>query len=168
MLLQFAALTLCSHPMRSHDVKSALFAIIRVDFVPCQFVRRTESQLDQLNMTEQQAISGEIHISPTAIASIASRAALQSYGVVGMAASNLASEVAAALSRDPNRGVVVALNGDEILIDLYVVIEYGTRIATVANSLINAVRYQVEKSVGAPVTQVNVHVQGLRVTHPDA
>jgi uncharacterized alkaline shock family protein YloU len=119
-------------------------------------------------MTEQQAIPGEIHISPSAIASIVSRAALQSYGVVGMASSNLASEVAAVLSRDPHRGVEVAVQGDEIVIDLYVIIEYGTRIATVANSLINAVRYQVEKTVGAPVAQINVHVQGLRVTHPDA
>ncbi|GAB4576144.1 MAG: Asp23/Gls24 family envelope stress response protein [Anaerolineae bacterium] len=119
-------------------------------------------------MTQQKVIPGDIHISPAAIAAIASRAALQSYGVVGMAMPNLASEVAAVLSRDPNRGVVVQVKGDEIIIDLYVIIEYGTRIATVANSLINAVRYQVEKSVGAPVAQVNIHVQGLRVTHPDS
>ncbi len=119
-------------------------------------------------MSEERVIPGDIHIAPAAIASIASRAALESYGVVGMATANLASEVAAALSRDPNRGVEVTIEDDEITIDLYVIIEYGTRIATVANSLINAVRYQVEKSVGMPVAQVNVHVQGLRVTHPDA
>ena len=119
-------------------------------------------------MTEEKAIPGEVHIAPTAIASVACRAALQSYGVVGMSTSNLASEVAAVLSRDPNRGVEVSVTGDEITVDLYVIIEYGTRIVTVANSLINAVRYQVEKSVGVPVAQVNVHVQGLRVTHPDA
>jgi uncharacterized alkaline shock family protein YloU len=119
-------------------------------------------------MTKQQAIPGDIHIAPNAIASVACRAALQSYGVVGMSTPSLASEVAAALSRDPNRGVEVTVDGDEIIVDLYVIIEYGTRIATVANSLINAVRYQVEKSVGAPVAQVNVHVQGLRITHPDS
>jgi uncharacterized alkaline shock family protein YloU len=120
------------------------------------------------DMTDEQVIPGDIHIAPTVIASVACRAALQSYGVVGMATPNLASEVAAALSRDPNRGVVVMVNEDKIIIDMYVIIEYGTRIATVANSLINAVRYQVEKTVGTPVAQVNVHVQGLRVTHPDA
>lgn len=119
-------------------------------------------------MTQDKVIPGDIHIAPAAIAAVASRAALQSYGVVGMAMPNLASEVAAAFTRDPNRGVEVSLDGDEITIDLYVIIEYGTRIATVANSLINAVRYKVEKSVGAPVAQVNIHVQGLRVTHPDS
>lgn len=119
-------------------------------------------------MTQEPAVPGTISIAPAAIASVACRAALQSYGVVGMASPNLASEVAAALSRDPNRGVVVTRHGDDVIIDLYVIIEYGTRIATVANSLINAVRYQVEKSTGVPVVQVNVHVQGLRITHPDA
>lgn len=119
-------------------------------------------------MAKEQIVPGDVHISPTAIASIVSRTALQSYGVVGMSSPNLASGVAAALSKDIKRGVAVTVNGDEIIIDLYVTIEYGTRIATVANSLISAVRYQVEKTVGAPVAQVNVHVQGLRVTHPDS
>lgn len=119
-------------------------------------------------MTQEQVIPGDIHIAPAAITAIVSRTALQSYGVVGMSAPNLASEVAAAFSRDISRGVAVSVSGDEITIDLYVIIEYGTRIATVANSLINAVRYQVEKNVGTPVAQVNVHVQGLRITHPDS
>jgi uncharacterized alkaline shock family protein YloU len=119
-------------------------------------------------MTKEPNIPGDIHISPAVIAAVASRAALQSYGVVGMTTPNLASGVAAVLSRDPNRGVGVKVTDGEITIDLYVIIEYGTRIATVANSLISAVRYQIEKSIGAPVAQVNVHVQGLRITHPDA
>jgi len=119
-------------------------------------------------MTQEQVVPGDIHIAPAAIAAIASRAALQSYGVVGMAMPNLASEVAAVLSRDVHRGVEVTVANGEITIDLYVIIEYGTRIATVANSLISAVRYNVEKAVGSPVAQVNVHVQGLRVTHPDS
>jgi uncharacterized alkaline shock family protein YloU len=44
-----------------------------------------------------------------------------------------------------------------------VIIEYGTRIATVANSMINAVRFTVEKATSMTVAQINVHVQGLRV-----
>lgn len=118
-------------------------------------------------MTQEPAVSGDIHISPAVVATVASRAALQSYGVAGMTTPNFASEVAAALSRDPNKGVIVRMDDEAVIIDLYVILEYGTRIATVANSLINTVRYSVEKTVGAPVKQVNVHVQGLRVTHPD-
>jgi uncharacterized alkaline shock family protein YloU len=50
------------------------------------------------------------------------------------------------------------------MIDLFVVIEYGTRISTVANSIKHVVKYQVEKALEMPVVQVNVHVQALRVS----
>ncbi len=117
-------------------------------------------------MTEatNQPVQGTIEISPLAIARLASHAVLQSYGVVGMAAPNLASDIAWTLTRDPHRGIEVHIEDDRVTIDLYVVIEYGTRITTVANSMINAVRFYVEKATGMSVIQVNVHVQGLRVS----
>ncbi len=107
---------------------------------------------------------GRVEISPTAIARITSQAVLHSYGVVGMAAASLASDIAATLSRDPMRGVNVHFEDGKLIIDLYVIVEYGTRISIVAQSVIDAVRYDVEKIAGTPVAQVNVHVQGLRVS----
>jgi uncharacterized alkaline shock family protein YloU len=110
---------------------------------------------------------GMISISPNAIASVAARAALTSYGIVGMASKNLMDGLANAIARDPRHGVEVALIDDEIVVDLYIIIEYGTRIATVSTSVANTVQYQVEKSVGLPVVAVNVHVQDLRVSDTD-
>jgi uncharacterized alkaline shock family protein YloU len=110
---------------------------------------------------------GRITVSPRAISSIASRAALQSYGVVGLTAKNLFDGIAHALVRDPAHGVEVRSNEDCIVIDLYVVIEYGTRVSSVATSVANAVRYQVERIIGTPVVAVNVHVQDLRVSDTD-
>jgi len=118
-------------------------------------------------MTTNETPRGEIEISPTAIATLVSHAVLQTYGVVGMASPNLASDIAASITRDPNRGVQVRQDDSQIIIDIYVIIEYGTRIASVANSLINSVRYTVEQSLGVPVRQVNVHVQGLRVSRTE-
>lgn len=118
-------------------------------------------------MTTNETPRGTIEISPTAIATLVSHAVLQTYGVVGMASPNLASDIAASLTRDPNRGIAIHPEDKHIIIDVYVVIEYGTRIASVANSLINTIRYTVEKSIGVPVGQVNVHVQGLRVSRDD-
>ena len=114
-------------------------------------------------MTTNETPRGKIEISPNAIATLASHAVLQTPGVVGMAAPNLASDIAASLTRDPNRGITVHQESNHIVIDVYVIIEYGTRIASVANSLINGVRYTVEQSIGVPVGRVNVHVQDLRV-----
>lgn len=115
-------------------------------------------------MTTNETPRGTIEISPHAIATLASHAALHTYGVVGMASPSRASDIAASFHRDPHRGIEVRHEGEHILIDVYVIIEYGTRIASVANSLINSVRYTVEQSTGVPVRQINVHVQGLRVS----
>lgn len=118
-------------------------------------------------MTTNETPRGKIEISPNAIATLVSHAVLQTPGVVGMATPNLASEIATSLTRDPNRGIQVRQEDGHIVIDVYVIIVYGTRIASVAASLISGVRYAVEQSIGVPVGQVNVHVQGLRVSRSE-
>ena len=117
-------------------------------------------------MTEETRL-GRIEVSPTAIASIASQAVLNSYGVVGMASKSLVGGLAQIIQPDSKRGVEVKLEGDRIIIDLYVVIEYGTRISAVAHNVMSSVKFSVEKVLGLPVSQVNVHVQGLRVSNLD-
>jgi uncharacterized alkaline shock family protein YloU len=108
---------------------------------------------------------GKIEISPVAIASIASQAVLESYGVVGMAAKSFKDGLVELLTpATSHRGVDVRLADGEIIIDLYVIVEYGTRISEVALNIMAGVKFRVEKALGAPVTEVNVHVQGLRVS----
>src|SRR5215470_16158123 len=108
-------------------------------------------------MSDIPAVQGQIEISPLAIARLASHAVLQSYGIVGMAAPNLASDIAWTLTRDPNRGIEVHIDGQNVAIDLYIIIEYGTRITTVANQVISAVRFYVEKATSMTVKQIHVH-----------
>jgi uncharacterized alkaline shock family protein YloU len=108
---------------------------------------------------------GKIEVSPTAIASLASQAVLECYGVVGMATKDLASGIVEILQpASHRRGVDIQINQDRILIDLYVVIEYGTPIATVARNIQSVVKYSVERALSVPVAAVNVHVQDLRVS----
>jgi len=113
-------------------------------------------------MTESTRL-GKIEISPAAVASLASHAVLKSYGVVGMSSRNLAQ----LLNRDSKRGVKVRIEDDEIMIDLYVIIEYGTRISEVAHNIMENVKFAVEKALGVPVAEVNVYVQGLRVSEAE-
>lgn len=110
---------------------------------------------------------GRIEVSPTAVASIANEAVLTCYGVVGTAAKGLAAGVANVLSRDSKRGIEVRIEDGQIKIDVYVIIEYGTRISAVARSVMNVVKFSVERALGIPVAEVNVHVEGLRVSDID-
>ena len=118
-------------------------------------------------MGKEKTILGSIHISPKAVAAIVYQAVLQSYGVVGLAPKNLAEGLTHTITREPSRGVSVHFNGDVIDIDIHIVIEYGTRVNSVADSVASAVRFQVEKTLGMPVNKINVHVQGLRVSTDD-
>jgi len=118
------------------------------------------------HMGEDTTALGGIHISPRAIAAIAYHATLRSYGVVGLAPKNIAEGLAQTITHEPARGVSVRYDGENIDIDVYIIVEYGTRIMTVAEGVANVVRYNVERALGMPIHEVNVHVAGLRISNP--
>jgi uncharacterized alkaline shock family protein YloU len=121
-------------------------------------------------MTERKALpntrvlpQGTIEVSPRAIGTIAAEAANRSYGVVGMAPANLRDSVVQVLRHeDQHRGIDVHISRESIAVDLYVVLEYGTRISEVAQQLIATVSYALNNALGLPISTVNVHVQGIR------
>lgn len=115
-------------------------------------------------MSRTDGSYGRIDISKTAVATIANRAVNQCYGVVGMANKNLVRGLSTILSRDSRRGIEVTIEDEEIVIDVYVIVEYGTRIRAVAESIQNTVKYHVEKAMGTPVRAVNVYIHGLRLS----
>ena len=83
-------------------------------------------------MSEESPL-GRVEVSRRAIASLASEAVLRCYGVVGMSPATLRDGIAEVLQVDvAHRGVDVDVVDGRIVIDLYVVIEYGTRISEVA------------------------------------
>jgi uncharacterized alkaline shock family protein YloU len=120
---------------------------------------------DKKMVTEN--VPGKIHISHQAIASIASESALSSYGVVGLAAKNFAENLSRVLIKDPNLGVDISFTNNAIVLDLFIVVEYGTRIKSVASSVAENIKYNVEHATGLIVKAVNIHVRGLRISNTD-
>ena len=118
-------------------------------------------------MGEDTTSLGGIHISPNAVATIAYHAVRESYGVVGLAPKNLADGIVKSITREPSRGVEVKYNGEDIDIEIHIIVEYGTRINTVAESVANTVRFHVEKALGLRVNRIDVHVAGLRISNSD-
>ena len=110
----------------------------------------------------QENSLGTIDVAPRAVVTIVTHAVNQCYGVVGMASKRLVNGIAKLLSRDPHPGISVEVDQDGIAIDVYVIIEYGTRIHAVAESIQNTVKFHVEQALDMPVKAVNVYVQGLR------
>lgn len=106
---------------------------------------------------------GRIEVFPAAVAAIAGHAALQCYGISGMAARGLRDGFAELLRRENvDRGVEVEQADGGLAIEVFVIVQYGMRISEVAHNLQETVKFAVERSVNVPVVQVNVNVQGVR------
>lgn len=107
---------------------------------------------------------GQINISDEVIGIIGGVAAMECYGLVGMANRNIQDGISELLRREQlNRGVEVYVEPDGVVLDLYIVVEYGTNITEVAHNVMDKVKYTVENQVGVSVSRVNVHIQGVRV-----
>jgi uncharacterized alkaline shock family protein YloU len=110
-------------------------------------------------------VRGTITIANDVLADIAGFVALECYGVVGMASPSLRDGVAQLLSRDKLRKGVVIVNTDErsVVVDLYVVVEHGTNLTQVSRNLADRVRYALTHDADVHVSDVRVHVQGIKV-----
>jgi len=108
---------------------------------------------------------GKIEVADQVIAVIAGSAAMDCYGLIGMASrKGLKDGIAELLGRENlTRGVEVRRDNEQIHLDLYVIVSYGTKISEVAHNIQSKVKYVLEEVVGLKVDFVNINVQGVRV-----
>ncbi|GLI06991.1 hypothetical protein YDYSG_30210 [Paenibacillus tyrfis] len=109
---------------------------------------------------------GKIYVTDEVIAVLAGSAALDCYGLVGMASRNQLKDGIAELLRRDNlrRGVEVHRDEQDVLtIDLYIVVSYGTKISVVAHNVQSKVKYMLGEVAGLQVANVNIFVQGVRI-----
>lgn len=109
--------------------------------------------------------NGKIEVAEQVIAVIAGSAAMDCYGLVGMASrKGLKDGIAELLGRENlSRGVEVRHDDETVHLDLYVIVSYGTKISEVAHNIQAKVKYVLEEVVGLKVDYVNIYVQGVRV-----
>ena len=59
------------------------------------------------------------------------------------------------------KGIKVEINDKSVVIDVNIIVEYGSRIPDVAFDIQKRIKASVENMTGLNVEQVNVHVQGV-------
>ena len=107
---------------------------------------------------------GNIQIEDHVLSSIAGLSAMECYGLVGMAAKSAAGGLVELLKKEhSSKGVKVYTDNENITIELFVIVEFGTKISVVANNIIDKVKYNIENLTGMSVEKVNINVQGVRV-----
>ena len=107
---------------------------------------------------------GQIQIDTDVIALYAGTTAVECFGIVGMAAVSMKDGLVKPLKRESlTHGINVTINDNAIEIDFHVIVSYGVSISTVADNLIESVKYKVEEFTGMPVEKINIFVEGVRV-----
>lgn len=106
--------------------------------------------------------NSNIEISNDVIAVIAGMAVADVPGVAEMAG-GFAGGISEVLSgkRNKAKGIKVDVDGKKAIIDVNIIVEYGTRIPDVAFEIQKRVKKAVETMTGFTTTEVNVHVQGV-------
>ena len=104
---------------------------------------------------------GSVNISEEVLAAISGAAALDVEGVSALG-SGLGSDVAAMVNRKVlSKGVRIAVDEDQVLVDVTLLVKYGYVVPDVARAVQEAIASAVENTSGLQVAGVNVTVAGV-------
>lgn len=109
--------------------------------------------------------SGQITLSNEVIGTVIGAAVTDNYGVVGMVSKNIIRDNIIEILRLENfsKGVVLTQEGNQVLVDVYILVSYGTKISVICKNIQETVKYNVERLLGFTLDYVNVHVQGVKI-----
>ena len=107
---------------------------------------------------------GTIEISQEYFAYLIGNAVSSCYGVAGMVKSGAKQGIRALLSRRSyaDEGIQVRSDGDRLTVDVHIEVIYGMNISAISRSIVNKVRYTVERATRLEVKRVNVFVDGMK------
>ncbi len=113
-------------------------------------------------MAEQSNI-GSVKVSDEVIATIASVAATQVDGVVGMSEGIVDGIAKIITGGQATKGIKVSVGEEEAAIDISVIVEYGHSIAEIGRKIQECVKNAIESMTGLRVVEVNVYIQGVHL-----
>lgn len=109
--------------------------------------------------------NGEITLTHEVVATVVGAAVTDNYGVVGVVSKQFFRDNLTEILKKENysKGVVISQEGDDIIVDIYIVVSYGTKISVICQNIQQAVKYNVQQLLGFELSYVNVHIQGVTI-----
>lgn len=107
---------------------------------------------------------GTVGISNTVIATIAGTAAAGCFGVRGLTAKSTLDGLVRLLKGETvSQGVTVACREDGgLALELHIAVDAGVNISVICSSMIEQIRYQVERHTGLTVADVEIFVDAVK------
>lgn len=119
-------------------------------------------------MSEHSLVSnnnslGKVEIAPEVIEVITGIAASEVKGVSAMRGNFATGVVERFGKKSHSKGVKVELTENGVLIDLYVVLNFGVSIPQIAQQLQTNIRQSLKNMTGLEISEINVHVVGIQI-----
>lgn len=114
-----------------------------------------------LTTNQDGEATGTITYASEVVAVIAGVAANEVEGIAGMCTASTGISDVFSRNKNITKGVKVDVGTEEVSVDVYLNVEYGTPIQTAATNVQESVRKSIETMTGLHVVRVDVHVQGL-------
>ncbi|SDK55829.1 Asp23/Gls24 family envelope stress response protein [Sediminibacillus albus] len=119
-----------------------------------------------LNVSEGSDL-GKVEIAPEVIEVIAGIATTEIKGVYAMRG-NFASGVAERFGKKSHgKGIKVELTENGVLIDVFVVLDYGSSIPEVAQKIQTNIRQALRNMTALEIDEINIHIVGVQIEQKD-
>ncbi len=119
-------------------------------------------KVEQNSDAKETEVNG-IKIAEDVVAKIAGIAASEVKGVFSMNG-GIAGGISEMFGKKSfSKGVKAQVTEKDAVLDLYIIVEYGSRIPDIAFEIQNKVKTAVENMTGLKVLEVNIHVQGVNL-----
>ncbi|MFZ3577143.1 Asp23/Gls24 family envelope stress response protein [Virgibacillus sp. DJP39] len=125
------------------------------------------SEQPLLNVSEDTGL-GTVEIAPEVIEIITGIAASEVDGISSMRGNFATGVVERFGKKAHSKGVKVELTKSGVMIDLYVVLDFGVSIPQVAQKLQTNIRQTIKSMTALETTEVNVHVVGIQMDGKDS
>ena len=116
-------------------------------------------------MIRHENENGSVIVSTGVYTEIAGTAAINCFGIKGMAARSVVDGVYHLLRKESaSKGVRVIFNEDDtVTVDLHVMVDHGVNLTAVGQAIIERVSYEVTQYTGTKVRAVNVYFDSMSI-----
>ena len=106
---------------------------------------------------------GKIIVSKNVLAKLAALTTMECYGVVGLVPVSFTGRVLSLLGKpDLTKGINVKIDGKQVYFEIYVVLQNGVKVSEVAKTIINQVKYKLNKLTGIKNIEIKVIIAGVK------
>lgn len=117
-----------------------------------------------INMIKIENYLGAIDISHEYFVNLVGNAVINCFGVAAMATTGARQGFLHRLSKADtiDKGIRIRVKNQKLVIDLHIIVTYGTNISAIVQSIMHKVQYTIEDKTGFEVSRVNVYIDGMK------